>query len=154
MFSGFEGEGLCERDDPANSSVTVALPITGMVTGWEVRFGHFMDEAFFDASADGAEPEMVTFRPKAIDATGDATAPITGDLTLNGIAREVVRDTVPNKAAEHPMQKRLSVGFDATTTLLRSDFGACAPMVSGEGGRSPSRRVGRTRRLDRAARRI
>ncbi len=134
MFSGFEGEILFDRDDPANSSVTVALPITSMFTGWEARFDHFMDADFFDASADAAEPEMVTFRSTAIEVTGEETALITGDLTLNGITREVVLDTVLNKAAEHPMENKPWLGFDATTTLLRSDFGvgAFAPMVSDE----------------------
>ncbi len=39
-----------------------------------------------------------------------------------------------NKAAEHPMKKVPAIGFDATATVKRSDFGvgAYAPAVSDE----------------------
>ena len=43
-------------------------------------------------------------------------------------------DVTINKFAEQPMAKRAAAGFDATTTLKRSDFGvgAYAPAVSDE----------------------
>jgi polyisoprenoid-binding protein YceI len=39
-----------------------------------------------------------------------------------------------NQAAEHPMGKRAAIGFDATATVKRSDFGLgkYAPNVSDE----------------------
>ncbi|MEE2859449.1 MAG: YceI family protein, partial [Pseudomonadota bacterium] len=66
--------------------------------------------------------------------TGDNTALITGDLTLNGITKEVVLDTVLNQKGNHPMENKPWLGFDATTTLLRSDFDMAmfAPAVSDE----------------------
>ena len=33
MFSGFEGEIMFDQEDPANSSVSVAMPVTSMLTG-------------------------------------------------------------------------------------------------------------------------
>jgi polyisoprenoid-binding protein YceI len=130
MFSGFEGEIVFDQEDPAASSVSVAFPVRSMLTGWEGRFEHFMSADFFDA----ADDEMVTFTSTAIEVTGEDTALITGDLTLNGITREVVLDTKLNQAGMHPMEERQWAGFDATTTLLRSDFevGAFAPFVSDE----------------------
>ena len=43
-------------------------------------------------------------------------------------------DVTLNKAGEHPMKKVPAIGFDATATVKRSDFGvgAYAPMVSDE----------------------
>ena len=66
--------------------------------------------------------------------TGDNTALITGDLTLNGVTKETVLDTVLNQQGDHPMENKPWLGLDATTTLLRSDFnlGAFAPAVSDE----------------------
>lgn len=130
MFSGFEGEIHFDQAAPEASSVTVSFPVRSMLTGWEARFEHFMDEDFFDA----AEDEMVGFTSTAIEVTGDDTALITGDLTLNGITREVVLDARLNAAGEHPMEGRDWAGFDATTTLLRSDFdlGLFAPFVGDE----------------------
>ncbi len=130
MFSGFEGEISFIEDDPAASSVSVAFPVRSMLTGWEARFEHFMSDDFFDA----ADDEMVTFNSTSIEVTGADTALITGELTLNGITREVVLDTQLNLADMHPMEQRPWLGFDATTTLLRSDFdlGMFAPFVSDE----------------------
>ncbi|MGY6570851.1 MAG: YceI family protein [Salinarimonas sp.] len=130
MFSGFEGEISFIEDDPAASSVSVAFPVRSMLTGWEARFEHFMSGDFFDA----ADDEMVTFRSTSIEVTGADTALITGELTLNGVTREVVLDTQLNLAGMHPMEQRPWLGFDATTTLLRSDFdlGMFAPFVSDE----------------------
>jgi len=130
MFSGFEGEIMFDQEDPAASSVTVSMPVRSMLTGWEGRFDHFMSDDFFGASED----DMVTFTSTAIEVTGDDTALITGDLTLNGITQSVVLDATLNQAGDHPMENKPWAGFDATTTVLRSDFevGAFAPFVSDE----------------------
>lgn len=130
MFSGFDGEIVFDQDDPAASSVTVSFPVRSMLTGWEARFAHFMSEDFFGA----ADDEMVSFVSTGIEVTGEDTALITGDLTLNEITREVVLDARLNAAGMHPMEEREWAGFDATTTLVRSDFelGMFAPFVSDE----------------------
>lgn len=131
MFSGFEGEIMFDQEDPANSSVSVSMPVMSMLTGWEKRFEHFMSDDFFGAS-DG---DMVTFTSTGIEVTGEDTALITGELTMNGVTKEVVLDARLNQAMPHPMQDgKPWAGFDATTTLLRSDFGLgkFAPAISDE----------------------
>ena len=130
MFAGFEGEIMFDQEDPANSSVSVAMPVKSLYTGWEKRFEHFMGDDFFGAE-DG---DMITFTSTGIEVTGDNTAEITGDLTMNGVTKSVVLDATLNKAAAHPMQEKAWVGFDATTTLLRSDYGLdyAAPAISDE----------------------
>ena len=130
MFSGFEGAIDFNQADPAASSVSVSFPVNTMLTGWEARFQHFMSGDFFDA----AEDEMVTFTSTSIEVTGETTALITGDLTLNGITKPVVLDATLNQVGDHPMEGKPWAGFDATATVLRSDFevGAFAPFVSDE----------------------
>ncbi|MGJ3262867.1 MAG: YceI family protein [Salinarimonas sp.] len=130
MFSGFEGTIEFVQDDPAASSVEVSFPVRSMFTGWEQRFEHFMSADFFGAGED----EMVSFVSTGIEVTGEDTALITGDLTLNGITRSVVLDATLNAAGTHPMENKPWAGFDATTTLLRSDYelGMFAPFVSDE----------------------
>jgi len=130
MFSGFEGEIFFNQEDPAASSVNVSFPVRTMLTGWEGRFEHFMSGDFFAA----AEDEMVTFTSTSIEVTGEDTALITGDLTLNGITKPVVLDAKLNQVGDHPMANKPWAGFDATTTLIRSDFevGNFAPFVSDE----------------------
>jgi len=130
MFSGFDGEIMFDQEDPANSSVTVSFPVTTLLTGWEERFNHFMSDDFFGAD----ENETVTFTSTGIEVTGDTTALITGDFTLNGITQPVTLDAELTQAGSHPIENKPWAGFSATTTLKRSDFdmGMFAPVVGDE----------------------
>jgi len=130
MFSGFEGEIMFDQEDPAASSVTVSMPVIEMITGWKQRDDHFMSEDFFAA----AEGDLLTFTSTNIEVTGEKTANITGDLSMNGVTKPVVLDARLNQVGEHPMVGQQWAGFDATVTLLRSDFdlGKFAPFISDE----------------------
>ncbi len=130
MFSGFAGEIMFDKDDPAASSVTVSMPTKSMFTGWEQRDGHFMSDDFFGAT----DEDLISFVSTKIEVTGEDTALITGDLTMNGITKSVVLDASLNQMGTHPMENKAWAGFDATTTLVRSDFGLgqFAPFVSDE----------------------
>jgi polyisoprenoid-binding protein YceI len=119
LFSGFEGEIMFDEGDPANSSVNVSIPVMSLFTGWEKRFNHLMGDEFFGAS----EGDMITFVSTSIEVTGDDEANITGDLTINGVTKSVTLDVELNKSDMHPMAGKEWVGFDAETTILRSDFG-------------------------------
>ena len=130
MFSGFDGEIAFDQEDPAASSVNISFPVMSMLTGWEQRFAHLMSGDFFGAS----EGDMVTFASTGIAVTGDNTAMITGDLTMNGVTKSVVLEATMNQASTHPMAEKPWAGFDATTSVLRSDFnvGNFAPFVGDE----------------------
>lgn len=131
VFSGFDGELNLDQKSPANSSVEVSFPVTTMLTGWQERFDHFMSADFFNATVN----TDVSFESTEIEVTGDTTANITGDLTINGITKPIVLAAVLNATMdEHPMAKKPWAGFDATATVLRSDYGmgAFVPFVSDE----------------------
>lgn len=130
MFSGFEGEIMFDADAPAGSTVSVSMPLESMFTGWEKRFEHFMSPDFLNASDDS----KVSFTSTSIEVTGDTSAKITGDLTIGGVTKSVMLDAVLNQNAEHPMAGKPWLGFNATTKILRSDFGAgkFAPYVGDE----------------------
>ncbi|WP_099823925.1 YceI family protein [Oceaniglobus indicus] len=134
MYSGFEGDIMFDAEDPAASSVSVTFPAEGMITGWDARTQHFLQSGDFFKLDEAPE---VTFESTGIEVTGDATAKITGDLTINGVTKSVVLDTVLNKQAEYPFgptQGQMALGFDATTTVVRSEFnlGAFAPAIGDE----------------------
>lgn len=131
MFSGITGKIAFDAEDPANSSVEASFPIASLMTGDAGRDKHFQSPDFF--GSDAAAPE-VTFVSTSIEVTGDDSALITGDLTLNGVTKETVLDTKLNQQGDHPMANKPWIGFDATTTLLRSDFnlGMFAPAVGDE----------------------
>jgi polyisoprenoid-binding protein YceI len=130
MFSGFEGDISFDQENPANSVVTVSMPTKSMFTGWEQRDGHFMSGDFFDAT----DADVISFASTGIEVTGENTALITGDLTMNDVTRSVVLDATLNQTGMHPTEGKEWAGFDATTTLLRSDFdlGLFAPYIGDE----------------------
>ena len=129
MFSGVTGTIAFDAENPAASSVKASFPVASLMTGDKGRDEHFLSADFFGSEA--AAPE-VTFVSKSIEVTGDNTALITGDLTLNGVTKEAVLDTTLNQQGNHPMENKPWLGFNATTTLKRSDFnlGMFAPAVS------------------------
>ncbi len=119
MFAGFDGTIEFDPDDPAKSSVSVSFPVETLFTGWEARFKHFMSPDFFGVMGG----ELITFQSTSIEVTGENTAKITGDLEINGETKSVVLDTVMNQRGVHPMAGKPWMGFNASTTILRSDFG-------------------------------
>lgn len=131
MFGDITGTITFDAEDPAASSVNATFPVASLLTGFQGRDEHFASPDFF--GAEGAAPE-VTFVSTGIEVTGENTALITGDLTLNGVTQEVVLDTVLNQQGTHPMEQKPWLGFDATTTLTRSEWnlGMFAPAVSDE----------------------
>lgn len=130
MFSGFEGEIMLDEEDPANSSVSTEFNTSDLITGWKDRRDHLLSADFFNAEVN----PKVSFKSTKVEVTGEKTAKITGDLTINGVTKPVVLDATLNKIGQHPMAGKPWVGFDATTTLKRSDFnlGKFAPAVGDE----------------------
>lgn len=132
MFSGIAGTIDFDADAPASSSVNVSFPIKSLFTGDDGRTEHFLSADFFGAD----ENDTATFASTGIEVTGDTTALITGDLTLNGITKSVVLDTTLTQMGDHPIQGKPWMGFVASTTVLRSDFdmGQYVPYISDEVG--------------------
>lgn len=129
-FGQAEGAIVYDADNVAASSVEVTLPLAGLDSFSSDFDEHLRSADFFDA---GTFP-TITFKSTSVESAGGNRLKITGDLTVKDITRPVVLDATINRFAEHPMAKRPAAGFDATTTLKRSDFGvgAYAPNVSDE----------------------
>jgi polyisoprenoid-binding protein YceI len=55
-------------------------------------------------------------------------------LTLHGVSKPIVLNVKLNEAALSPITNKMTLGFSATTTLKRSDFGinALSPGLSDE----------------------
>jgi len=127
MFFDVQGTIEFDADDPAASSVSVEFPLESMLVDPDLK-GHLASGDFFN----GLDDKMVTFTSTGIEVTGEDTALITGDLTVGDATSEVVLDAKLNGSGE--AMGNMIMGFDATTTFLRSDFGvgAFAPFVSDE----------------------
>lgn len=124
-----QGEMMFDEEDPANSSVSIQIPTSAIIVTPEFT-EHLLDSGdFFQDAADS----MITFTSTSIEVTGDNTANITGDLTLNGVTNEVTLATTMIKNAPGPQGKPIA-GFEATTTLDRTNFelGAFTPFIPAE----------------------
>ncbi len=129
-FGEAEGQIVFDAENVANSSVEVTLPLSGLNSFVADFDTHLRSADFFEAEKFPA----ASFRSTAVEAAGPNRLKVTGDLTIKDNTRPVVLDVTMNRFGEHPMLKRPAAGFDATTTIKRSDFGvgAYAPNVSDE----------------------
>lgn len=126
------GEGKLVFDDknPAASSVEVSMPLDKLDTHVGALDEHLKKPDFFDA----AKYPVITFKSTRVQALGGNKYKVTGDLTVHGVTHPVVLDATLNRQGVHPMAKVPAIGFDATATIKRSDFGvgAYVPNVSDE----------------------
>ena len=122
--------------DPANqsaASVDVTIPVAKVTTASAGLTDHLLRPGKDGAKPDffGPEPDDARFVSTSVTATGNM-AKIEGNLTLNGISRPVTLDAEFTGAGANPYNKKLTVGFSATTMIKRSDFGitTAIPLVS------------------------
>lgn len=125
-----KGTIVFDQQHPARSSVDVTLPLAKLDTFVPALDQHLKEADFFDA----AKYPVVTFKSTRVQPLGHDKFNVTGELTVHGVTRQVVLHATLNKTGPHPMTKAQSIGFDATASLKRSDFGVAAyvPNVSDE----------------------
>ncbi len=129
-FGEADGTIVYDADKVSASSVQVTLPLSGLSALAADFYDHLTGDKWFDA----AKFPAATFKSTKVEAAGEGKLKVTGDLTVKGVTKPVVLNVTLNKAGEQPMAKRAAIGFDATATVKRSDFGlgAYVPNVSDE----------------------
>jgi len=103
---------------PEASSVDAVIAIDSVNTANEKRDAHLKTPDFFDT----AKYPTATFKSKSWKKTGDNTFDVTGDLTVKNVTKEVVLKTTLVGTGPGMGGSTLT-GWEATTTLKRSDFG-------------------------------
>lgn len=114
--------------DPRNlaaSALTATVDATSIETDFPtpeiVDFNAVLQN---DQWLDTARYPTMTYRSTGITMTTENQGVMTGDLTLHGVTEPVALDVTFNGGyAGHPMDPNARVGFSATGSLLRSDFG-------------------------------
>ncbi|MFZ7095967.1 YceI family protein [Luteimonas dalianensis] len=119
LFGDIDGTIVYDADNVSASSVQVTLPLSGVESNVQAFNDHLLSDDFFDA----AQFPEATFRSTSVEADGDDELKITGELTIKGITKEVVLEADINLIGEHPATGKQTAGFDAETTIKRSDFG-------------------------------
>lgn len=129
-FGDVQGALVYDAADVTKSSVEVTLPLSGL-QAFSTKFNEHLHSAdFFDS----AKYPTAQFKSTKVESAGEAKLKVTGNLTIKDQTHPVVLHVALNRAADHPMMKVPAIGFDASATLLRSQFGvgAYAPNVSDE----------------------
>lgn len=131
QFSRVEGSLNYDAADPTKASVTATIALANMSSGVPDLDDNFHSVDFFDT----AKFPTATFKSTKV-ALGGAPDKlmVTGNLTVHGVTRPVTLDVTLNKIGLDVRNNLPAIGFDATTTLKRSDFGlgAYVPQVSDE----------------------
>lgn len=133
-FKSYDAEINFDPADITKSSVTAKIDPATLETDYvataEKDFNKNLitKEEWFNA---GKFPE-ITFKSTKIEVTGENTGKIHGDLTFLGVTKPVTLDATFNGAyALQPFSKKPAMGFSATGSLNRSDFGMSTyvPMI-------------------------
>ena len=104
---------------PESSRVTVTVKTDSLDTANVARDTDVKGDKFLDVAK---YPEM-RFVSTKVTREPDQTLRVDGDLTLHGVTKPVTLHAKLNKAAPNPFDKRPTLGFSATGSLKRSDFG-------------------------------
>jgi polyisoprenoid-binding protein YceI len=117
-FTKVSGTINYDAAKPEASSVEATIAIDSVATANEKRDNHLKSPDFFDA----AKFPSATFKSKAWKKTGENTFDVTGDLTIKDVTKEVVLKTTLIGSGPG-MGGATLTGWEAVTTLKRSDFG-------------------------------
>jgi len=137
-FTDFEADLVFDAESPASSQLSVSINPTAMNTNypdpakkveWEAELAN--DSRFLNAG----EFPTITFNSTDVAQTGDFEGTVTGDLTFLGVTQPVTLDVSYGGVANPPwFGQRDVIGFTASTTINRSDFGntSLAAVISDE----------------------
>jgi polyisoprenoid-binding protein YceI len=133
IFGDATGTLILDPKKPNAAKVDITIPVGKVTTASAGLTGHMLRAGKDAGKPDffGPNPADAKFVSTSVAAKG-TTAKITGNLSLNGVTKPVVLDTKFSGAGDNPFNKKPTVGFHATTTIKRSDFGIgyAIPMIS------------------------
>lgn len=126
IFGDVTGTLVLNPRNLAATRVEVTIPVSKVTTASSGLTSHLLR-----AGKDGGRPDFFGARPadarfvSTAVAVRGRTARVTGNLTLNGVTRPVTLDAAFYGAGTAPamMGGKENVGFRATGTIRRSDFG-------------------------------
>jgi polyisoprenoid-binding protein YceI len=104
--------------DPAGSSATVAIGLSSVSTGNEMRDGHLRSADFFDTE----HHPVMSFTSTALRPAGESWV-LSGELTIRDVTRPVELQAEFLGSDPDGLQGEARIGFSAHGTISRRDFG-------------------------------
>ena len=105
--------------NPAEASLEAIIDVTSLDIANDEFAATLIGPGWFNS----AEHPDAVFRSTSIDVTGETSGKVTGDLTLKGVTKPVTLNVVFNGGDNDPLRGGYAIGFSATGSFNRSDFG-------------------------------
>jgi polyisoprenoid-binding protein YceI len=126
-FSKIAGGLTFDPASPQTSALNVTIDMTGIETHVDALDKELRDDVF-----DAKKFPTATFVSTSIAKTSDNAGTVTGNLTLNGVTKPVTLNVTFNGGRNSPIPfQPYRIGFDATGTIHRADFGLDSMIWSG-----------------------
>jgi len=109
-----------DDEDWKNSSIAVSMPTRSLDMGDATWNQQIRDD---DAWAKLFKSPTVSFRSTKLERMDATHGTLAGELTLAGVTKPVLLQLRFNKLGLNQISKLASVGFSATTTIKRSEYG-------------------------------
>jgi polyisoprenoid-binding protein YceI len=123
-------------EDPVDSKIEFTIQAGSVDTHDENRDNHLRTNDFFDTE----HHPVWTFTSTAIRPVTATEWHVDGDLTIRGVTRQVTLDATLEGVVKDPYGNH-RVGFSATTSIVRDDFGVSFNGVMEAGGVVVSKKV-------------
>ena len=117
-FDLIEGSYTFDDKDMSNSSVETTITATSINTNKQKRDDHLKSPEFLNVE----KYPTITFKSKEIKKGDGEDFIIVGDLTINGVTKQVELDAEYGGKAQDPMGDERTA-FTAETKIDRKDFG-------------------------------
>ncbi len=126
MFKDIHGKMEFDYEHPLSTTFEGEIDVTRIWTGEDERDGHLRTADFFDVES---HPTM-SFSGRISERIGDSHYKALAELTLRGVTKEVPLDVAYLGQWETPFWEdgenrgtMRRIGFEATTSINRHDFG-------------------------------
>jgi polyisoprenoid-binding protein YceI len=137
LFKNVQGSIVFDPDRPTDAAAVEArIDAAGIWSGDDARDAHLRGQDFLDVE----NYPTIAFSSREVRCAGEADFRVAGDLDLRGVVRPVVLDArylgrwqCPYWEGDRDLGPVTRIGFVATTTINRHDFGVSwnAPMDHG-----------------------
>lgn len=129
-FYGATGELALDPAKLADAKLSVTIPVASVATHNAVLDGELKSADWFDAE----KFPTITFTSTKVTVTSATTAKVEGNLSFHGVTKPVTLDAKFKASGTNPMSKAVTIGFEVSGKLKRSDFGVgkYVPLVGDE----------------------
>lgn len=120
LFAQSEGTIWLDEAAPEKSRVEATVTVGSLLSGNATRDEHLKGERWLNA----AKNPTMTFKSTKVEKTGEATAKVSGELTIMGVTQPAVLNVKLNKIGTAPNNQKKQAGFTITGQISRKAFGS------------------------------